>query len=77
MAGSDVQERYVSMLLERVRRDRFPSAEDMNRIEAMLTSPEQLLDYLQVLFEKVEGVRHPSLQMLDRIQRLAAALPRE
>jgi|Tabmets5t2r1_1033131.scaffolds.fasta_scaffold487562_1 hypothetical protein len=77
MAGSELQEHYVSMLLERVRQDRFPSADHMDRIEAMLASPEQLVDYLEVLFEKLEGVRHPSLQMLDRIQRLTAALPRE
>jgi hypothetical protein len=77
MAGSEIQERYVSMLLERVRHDQFPSGEYMNRIEASLATPEQLMEYLEMLFEKVEGLRYPSLAMLDRIQRLSMMLPRE
>jgi hypothetical protein len=77
MTGSEVQERYVAMLLDRVRRDQFPSGQYMNRIEASLASREQVEEYLDVLFEKVEDLRYPSLSMLDRIQRLAAALPRD
>jgi hypothetical protein len=77
MAGAEIQQRYVSLLLERVRRDEFPSPEYMNRIEASLGSREELEAYVEVLFEKVESVQFPSLQMLDRIQRLGAMLPRE
>lgn len=76
MKASEIQQRYVLMLMEKVAQDRFPSAEDMNRIEASLTSREQLEAYLDILVEKVETVRYPSLQMLDRIQRLATMLPR-
>jgi hypothetical protein len=78
MNGSSIQDRYIAMLLERVRQDNFPSGEYMNRIEASLSTPEQLEAYIEVLFEKVEDLRFPSLSMLDRIQRLGAMLgPRQ
>ena len=76
MIGSSIRGLYVSMLLERVRQEQFPSVEYLNRIERSLSTPEQLEAYLEILFEKVEGVRFPSLAMLDRIERIAAMLPR-
>jgi hypothetical protein len=76
MIGLSIRELYVSMLLERVRQEQFPSTEYLNRIEGSLSTPEQLEAYLEVLFEKVEGLRFPSLAMLDRIERIAAMLPR-
>jgi hypothetical protein len=76
MSGSDIQERYIAMLMERVRRDRFPSADHMNRIESSLANREQLEAYMELLLQKVEPLRFPSLAMLDRIQRLVASLPR-
>ena len=69
MAGQ--QERYFELVLDRVRGDRYPSGELMNRIEATLSSREQLDEYLDVLFENVQSCRYPSKQMLDRIGRLA------
>ena len=76
MSGSEIQERYVLMLMEKVRQDRFPSADYMNRIENSLGNSEQLEAYVELLFEKIETLRFPSLSMLDRIQRLVAMLPR-
>ena len=76
MSGSEIQERYVLMLMEKVRQDQFPSAEYMNRIENSLGNREQLEAYVELLFEKVETLRFPNLSMLDRIQRLATMLPR-
>jgi hypothetical protein len=76
MRGSEIQQRCVLMLIEKVGQDQFPSAEHMNRIEASLANREQLEAYLELLLEKVERVRYPSLGMLDRIQRLATMLPR-
>jgi hypothetical protein len=77
MNGSSIQERYASMFLERVWQDHFPSGEYMNRIEASLSSPEQLEAYVDVLFDKVENLRFPSLSMLDRIQCLGAMVQRQ
>jgi hypothetical protein len=76
MNGSHMQERYVAMLMERVRMDLFPSAEYLNRIESSLANRDQLEAYMELLFQKVEQLRFPSLAMLDRIQRLVTMLPR-
>jgi hypothetical protein len=65
-------DRYLEILFEKVRTDRYPSGELMDRIEQSLASREQVDDYLDVLFEKVEDSRYPSRQLLDRIARLAA-----
>jgi hypothetical protein len=76
MTGSSMRELYVSMLLERVRQEQFPSAEYLNRIERSLSTRDQFEAYLEILFERVEGLRFPSLAMLVRIDRIAAMLPR-
>jgi len=65
------QERYVEFVLERIRGDRYPSGELMDRIEGALASRRQVAEYLDVLFEKLEDSRYPSRQMLDRVARLA------
>ena len=69
MAGE--YERYFEYVLERIREDRYPSGELMDRLEATLSTREQVDDYLDVLFDNVQSCRYPSKQMLDRIARLA------
>ena len=73
--ADEARRRYVEMLTERVRRDRFPSVTQMNRIEAALT-PETAGDYLEMLLEKAAADKHPSPTMLKRIENVAARLPR-
>lgn len=72
MAGSSVQDIYVDLLLDRVRQERFPNPDHLDRIEEALRTPEQLREYVGLLLEKVDGVRHPSAAMLDRIRSFAA-----
>lgn len=72
MAVAAAQERYVELLLEKVREDRFPSGGLMDRIEASITTREQAQEYFDVLMEKVEDSRYPSGQLLDRIEHVAA-----
>lgn len=66
------QERYLDMLMERIRQDRFPSHQLLDRIEASFWTAEQVVDYVDLLLEKVDESWYPSHQMLDRIQRLLA-----
>jgi len=68
-----LRDRYLELLLERIRDDRFPSGELMDRVEIAMTTAEQRDAYLEVLLEKVDESRYPSKQMLDRINRLAPA----
>jgi hypothetical protein len=66
--------RYVEMLMERVREEEFPSNDQLNRIEEVLT-PDTVDDYLAILMEKVEETQFPSVSMLDRIEALTSRLP--
>ena len=64
-------DRYYELILEKIEQDKYPSGELMDRLEAGITSREQLSAYLEVLLDKVEQDHYPSKQMLDRIRGLA------
>jgi hypothetical protein len=64
------QERYQEVLMERVREDRYPSHQLLDRIEATFWTPEQMIAYVEMLLEKVDQSWYPSHQLLDRIQRM-------
>ena len=66
------QDRYLEILMEKVREDRYPSGDLMDRVEAVITSREQAVEYLDVLYEKISDDKYPSKQMLDRIHAVAA-----
>jgi hypothetical protein len=70
---ASAQERYVAMLMERIRQDRYPSHHLMNRVEAAFWTPEQVSEYIDLLLEKADEAWYPSGQILDRIHRLLAA----
>lgn len=67
------QERYYEMLMERVRSDRYPSHQLLDRIEAAFWTPEQIIEYVEMLLDKADEAWYPSYQLLDRIQRILAA----
>ena len=64
------QERYFELLMERVSKDRFPSHQLLDRIEAGLWSPEQIVAYVEMLVDKLDETWYPSGQLLDRVQRM-------
>ena len=66
------QERLYEMLMERVRYDRYPSNQLLNRIEETMWTSEQLVEYIDLLLDKIDAAWYPSLQLLDRVQRLMA-----
>jgi hypothetical protein len=68
----NVQQRYFDLLVERVRQDRYPSHQLLDRIEAALFTSEQAVDYAELLFEKIDEAWYPSGQLLNRLQRLLA-----
>jgi hypothetical protein len=75
VADPTIRERFVDLLLERVKADPYPSHMHMDMLEASLNQPDQLVEYLEALMEKVENTRFPSHAMLERIQRIVAMLP--
>lgn len=66
------QERYLAMLMERIRQDRYPSHQLMDRVEAAFWTSEQIAEYADLLLEKTDESWYPSLQLLDRIHRMLA-----
>lgn len=70
------QERYLDLLMQRVRQDRYPSHQLLDRIEAAIFTPEQLTDYVDLLIEKLDEAWYPSGLLLDRVQRLLAFVAR-
>ena len=74
MADQTLRERFVQLLLDRIRAEPYPSLAQMDLLEATVTSPDQLAEYLEALMEKVETTQFPSLTMLRRIQRIASRL---
>ena len=65
-----LQEYYFNVLMNRVRTDKYPSHQLMDRIELALATPEQVSEYVDMLIDKVDETWYPSGQMLDRIQRM-------
>ena len=71
----NLRERFVQILLDRIRAEAYPSLTHMDLLESTVTSPDQLAEYLEALMEKVESTRFPSMTMMRRIQRIASQLP--
>ena len=66
------QERYYEMLMERVRTDRYPSHQLLDRLEALFWTPEQIHAYAEMLIDKADESWYPSHQLLERIRRVLA-----
>ena len=64
------QERYFESLMERVRSDRYPSSQLLDRIEAGFWTSEQIIEYVDMLVDKLDETWYPSGQLLNRIQRM-------
>jgi hypothetical protein len=65
-----LQERYLEMLFERIRDDRYPSHQLLDRIEASIWTSEQLTEYVEMLLEKADDAHYPSHQLLERVERM-------
>ena len=76
MANTSTQQRYLEVLMERVREDRYPSHQLLDRIEAALFTPDQVAAYAELLLEKIDEAWYPSGQLMDRMQRILAFVAR-
>jgi hypothetical protein len=65
-----LQQRYYDILMERCRNDRYPSHQLLNRLEAAIYTPEQMIEYVDLLLQKVDESWYPSGQILDRVDRM-------
>lgn len=62
----DIRAEVVSLLLDMVARDRFPSATMLGMIEELAT-PEERGVYARVLMDNIRSSPHPSIPMLRRL----------
>jgi hypothetical protein len=66
---SRMHDAVYAMLLDKIRRDRYPSSSMMNMVEGGM-SERQLREYVGTLLEKVADDEFPSMDMLKRLTRL-------
>jgi hypothetical protein len=59
VAASSLQEIYVRLLLDRIQEEKFPNPDHLDRIEAALTNPDQLREYVTLLLDKGVGYEVP------------------
>ncbi len=67
---AEIRRAVYGALIDKVRRDRFPSPSMMDMIESG-ADMQQRIDYAEALLEKVRGDRFPSTDMLKRLTGLA------
>jgi hypothetical protein len=65
----DIRAEVVSLLLDLVARDRYPSTTMLGMIEQLAT-PEERGIYARVLMDNIESSPHPSIPMLRRLASL-------
>jgi len=65
-----VQQHYFDVLMHRVRNDKYPSHQLMDRIEVALATSDQVAEYVDMLIDKVDETWYPSHQMLARVERM-------
>lgn len=69
-AGSyDARAELVSVLLQKVQEDQYPSSTMLDMLEQMMT-PDELPEYVETLLGLVREERFPSIPMLQRIRNL-------
>jgi hypothetical protein len=76
MAATAEQQRLAEILLDDVRESAFPCAGQLDRLEGLISTREELEDYIDILTQKVQETRYPARHTLDRLQRLFAVLRR-
>ena len=72
MDAAELRQKVLDSLLDEIKDEQYPSVTFLDRVEAQLRTPEQVLEYAQVLFEKIEASRYPSISMLNRFDAVLA-----
>jgi hypothetical protein len=70
------QQQLTEVLLDELEGTAFPSAAQLDRIERLISTRDELEDYVTLLTQKVEGKMFPDRHLLDRLERLLRVLQR-
>lgn len=74
MAATAERQHLTELLLDEVQRAGFPGAGQLDRVERLISTREELEEYIAILIEKTEARRFQDHHLLDRIERLLQAL---
>lgn len=74
MDASALRQKLLDRFLDEIKEEQYPSVAVLDRVEAELRTPEQVLEYAQVLLEKIESSRYPSIAMLNRFDAVLARI---
>ncbi|HET8751224.1 MAG TPA: hypothetical protein VFM43_01710 [Gaiellaceae bacterium] len=76
MAATAERQQLTGVLLDQVQRTNFPAAAQLDRIERLISTRDELEDYIAILAQKVQGKAFPHGELLDRLERLLRVLQR-
>ena len=76
MPATAEQQQVTEILLDEIQETAFPSAGQLDRIERLISTREELERYIGILAQAVERTRFPAGHMLDRLERLVRVLQR-
>ena len=67
--ANPLQERFAETLLDRIRKDQYPSVTQMDMLEAV-APPRVMVEFVLDLMQRIESDTHPSIPMMLRARRL-------
>ena len=73
--ANPLAEQYADDLLDKIRRDKYPSGTHMDMLEA-IAPPRVRLQFILHLMERLQADEHPSIPLMQRTQRLIAGFGR-
>ena len=76
MAPTAERQQVTADLLRQIEGARFPSAAQLDRIERLISTREELEQYIALLIDNVAETRFPAGHTLDRLERLLRVLQR-
>jgi hypothetical protein len=76
MAATAEQQQLTELLLDEISETDFPSATQLDRIERLIATRDELETYMAILTQKVQGKTFSDRRLLDRLERLLRVLQR-
>jgi hypothetical protein len=70
------QQQLTEALLGHIQESAFPSRAQLDRVEQLISTRDELETYIAILTQRVEASNYPPASLVDRIQRLLRVLER-
>jgi hypothetical protein len=76
VAAPAEQQQLTQALLGHIQESAFPAAAQLDRVEQLISTRDELETYIAILTQRVEASNYPPSSLVDRIQRLLRVLKR-